>query len=928
MAKPDFGQLVDRDFYLATYPDVAAAEVDPVVHFKRHGRFEGRLPCNIAALPLERDLWANAFSPERFLDELQSQAEKEDINSLYAASVLAAFLLFQARFIESSQYSDKVLAKIHLVGLLRNYSALFLVAFEGAYYGGDFNKASQLLSHKEWKLSNAKLLAMQMMAAKEDGLKFLNRIYKKSRLLTLGYSNPQGKLDSLSVLYTPLSSFFHKYRRRKCVGECTVSVIVPLYNAEKTIRVAIESLLSQTWEAIEIVIIDDCSTDGSLDVLRQYKTYPNIKIASNTQNSGAYPTRNRGAQLASGQFITVMDADDWAHPQKIEQQVRPLLKSQELMATVSHWARCNNDLDFSRLRIDHSWIYRNISSLMVRRSVFTDIGFWDSLKAGADTEFYLRLMRQYGEESVLEVCPDIPLSFGRIHQNSLTQSSATHLVTQFGGVRQEHLAFAHVWHLNAQKPLMFTEASRPFPVPGELTPTIKNEADDTELERWRNVFDNEWYLKTYTSVNRLGLSIHDHFWVHGEREDLSPSPLFVPSAYRYVANLTSDVSPTWHALTCGWNFKEAVSLKGDSNTSGMRIALFAHSLSKEVFGAELSFLNVVLAASKSGYSITVFLPNAINPDYVSKIRKCVNEVVFIPLPWFSKKKQYSEKIVRFLNRYFNEYGVKLVYVNTIMLFEPYIAAQQSSVQVLTHVRELPEQDEHLQGLLNESSVETLSRLASWSDYFVANSYFTAKWLSGNKNAFILYNQAEEPATIKPIDVDAPLKVCMLSSNILKKGIEDFYLIAERCADAKIEFNLYGPLTTDVMAMEKKFPNANVHKHGYSPSPETAIQQNDIVLSLSWFQESFGRTAAEAMINERIIIGYDWGAIGEVVGDSGGLLVPYKNKEQIVKYLLDFAEDKETLVNLSKSARERAKLHFSKDAFISNFRLMISSVMSK
>ena len=131
-----------------------------------------------------------------------------------------------------------------------------------------------------------------------------------------------------------------------------------------------------------------------------------------------------------------------------------------------------------------------------------------------------------------------------------------------------------------------------------------------------------------------------------------------------------------------------------------------------------------------------------------------------------------------------------------------------------------------------------------------------------------------------------------------------------------------------MAMEKKYPKAKVSKHGYVDSSESAIQKNDIVLSLSWFQESFGRTAAEAMINERLIIGYNWGAIPEVVGDAGGFLVPYKDKELIVTHLLALTKDKEKLVELAKSGRERAKLLFSRKAFITNFRSVMTSILNK
>lgn len=227
-------------------------------------------------------------------------------------------------------------------------------------------------------------------------------------------------------------------------------------------------MLSQSWENIEIIVIDDCSTDNTLKVLEEYSAEPNLFVYQNDENKGAYPTRNKGAVLATGDLVTVMDADDWAHPEKIEQQVLPFLFKRKIKATVSHWVRCTKDLSFTKMRIDGSLIYRNISSLMVEKSVFDDIGIWDELRAGADTEFYHRLIGNFGQYSVHEVLPDVPLAFGRVVETSLTQSSATHLVTQFGGARQEHLAFAQMWHRNAPIPIKFDLTRSLFPAPLEL----------------------------------------------------------------------------------------------------------------------------------------------------------------------------------------------------------------------------------------------------------------------------------------------------------------------------------------------------------------------------------------------------------------------------------------------------------------------------
>jgi len=97
-----------------------------------------------------------------------------------------------------------------------------------------------------------------------------------------------------------------------------VSIIIPCYNAEQWLREAIISCLNQTYFNIEIIVIDDGSTDSSLDVIRSYDN----KITWETgPNRGGNYARNRGFKLSKGNYIQYLDADDYLLPEKIEKQV-------------------------------------------------------------------------------------------------------------------------------------------------------------------------------------------------------------------------------------------------------------------------------------------------------------------------------------------------------------------------------------------------------------------------------------------------------------------------------------------------------------------------------------------------------------------------------------------------------------------------------
>jgi hypothetical protein len=84
------------------------------------------------------------------------------------------------------------------------------------------------------------------------------------------------------------------------------------------------------------------------------------------------------------------------------------------------------------------WVHRNVSSLMFRRSVFEQLGYWDRVTVNADTEYYYRVITAFGADRVKEVLPGVPLSFARHSPTSLTQRPETSLRSVFGGMRKAY----------------------------------------------------------------------------------------------------------------------------------------------------------------------------------------------------------------------------------------------------------------------------------------------------------------------------------------------------------------------------------------------------------------------------------------------------------------------------------------------------------
>lgn len=101
-----------------------------------------------------------------------------------------------------------------------------------------------------------------------------------------------------------------------------VSIIMAAYNAEKTIELAIESVLNQTYSNFELLVINDCSKDGTAKLVEAFSAKDNrVRLISNEKNSGVSYTRKHGLEEAKGSWIAILDSDDAWTPEKLEKQI-------------------------------------------------------------------------------------------------------------------------------------------------------------------------------------------------------------------------------------------------------------------------------------------------------------------------------------------------------------------------------------------------------------------------------------------------------------------------------------------------------------------------------------------------------------------------------------------------------------------------------
>jgi len=183
-----------------------------------------------------------------------------------------------------------------------------------------------------------------------------------------------------------------------------VSVIMPVYNSEKYLGAAIESVLRQTFKEFEFIIVDDCSSDGSLEIIKKYsKKDRRIDIVENSCNLGISESRNAGLAAAKGKLIMNMDHDDICHPDRIRLQVQYLKQHPDVGIVGSDIDVINDggksigerhfpkdDASIRKALIQYSPFTH--PSTMVRSSAYARAGKYDkNFEPADDYELYFRI---------------------------------------------------------------------------------------------------------------------------------------------------------------------------------------------------------------------------------------------------------------------------------------------------------------------------------------------------------------------------------------------------------------------------------------------------------------------------------------------------------------------------------------------------------
>ena len=197
-----------------------------------------------------------------------------------------------------------------------------------------------------------------------------------------------------------------------------ISVIMPVYNCEAYVKEAINSILNQTFSDFELIIIDDCSTDSTLSIVKSYED-SRIKIVEKEQNTGYTNSLNNAILIAKGKYIARMDGDDISMPERFEQQLQFLENNPEIIL-------CGTGVEIigenriSKYPLNHEMIKIQLCynasfyhpTIMIRRLVLLENNYNKEFEPAEDYELWTRLVH-IGKLANLD---EVLLQY-RIHQS-------------------------------------------------------------------------------------------------------------------------------------------------------------------------------------------------------------------------------------------------------------------------------------------------------------------------------------------------------------------------------------------------------------------------------------------------------------------------------------------------------------------------------
>lgn len=231
-----------------------------------------------------------------------------------------------------------------------------------------------------------------------------------------------------------------------------ITVITPVYNAEEFLSETIESVLNQTYEDFEYLLIDDCSTDSSASIVKKYAEKDiRIKYIKLDENSGAAVARNKGLENAKGRFIAFVDSDDKWYPEKLEKQITFMQENQKAF-TYTKYERISETGEFLGApafpkKLNYSDLLKNTaiacSTVVIDKSIIGDFRM-PLVRKGQDTATWLKILKEHDYAYLV----DAVLNQYRSREGSLSSD-------KFGALKRTWNTYRNIEKLPLHKALYY-----------------------------------------------------------------------------------------------------------------------------------------------------------------------------------------------------------------------------------------------------------------------------------------------------------------------------------------------------------------------------------------------------------------------------------------------------------------------------------------
>lgn len=230
-----------------------------------------------------------------------------------------------------------------------------------------------------------------------------------------------------------------------------ISIITICYNNEKDIRATIESVVGQTYNDIEYIVVDGASKDSSLSIINEYKN--KISVIISEPDNGMYEALNKGFKRATGDVIGMIHAGDRLYDENIIAKIADFYENHDVDMTYGHSKivdandvpqRINKSPEFSRNLLRWGWMPSH-QSIYCKKKVFDIAGYYrNDLGGGGDYEWFVRSFYKYGEHFKIARIDDFIIKFSLGGQSTRNYTSK---------LSKKHFEYVYkCWRLNDMKP--------------------------------------------------------------------------------------------------------------------------------------------------------------------------------------------------------------------------------------------------------------------------------------------------------------------------------------------------------------------------------------------------------------------------------------------------------------------------------------------